>query len=64
MTKVTLFQNYWQAFCTMMGSVDMVSDTIEKLEKNEELSGGNKINNISDSIAFNDVSYSFGEKLS
>lgn len=61
MVMMMNLQVVWQSFSATLGGLDMVSLTMEEIERNREPVEGEDFHGLKDGIEFKDVSFSYGE---
>jgi subfamily B ATP-binding cassette protein MsbA len=59
MNEVFVLQNSWQAFCGLIGSVDLVRDTTDELEQSAEAIGSEPYGGLRDAIVLDKVGFSY-----
>lgn len=62
LTYVLSFQNEWNRFLNVSGSIENMKDFEHGLKKHQELKGGELIESFDDKIKIKNVCYSYGEK--
>jgi ABC-type bacteriocin/lantibiotic exporter with double-glycine peptidase domain len=63
LNAVLMTQGNWQSALEFIGSMELVNNEFNNLEKSKELDGGREINLLSDSIKLENVEFRYGQDL-